>query len=331
MRLLAHICLLVFWSTLSHAQVGAIGNSITDEYPDEVCNYAETWVEILVDEVGVDFGRTALEAAQPGGTWGVPRRTLYEYNWALAGDTTGTAIIGGQHTGLAAQVAANGVDQAIVFVGTADILVYFDDIYDGTWGKIEILAAWQTIYENLIVIIDELQDTGVSVILVTPLDPGVSPFLQGTNANDEQREWVQNSILYLVEEIRTLGEKKKLILVDFYRLWYAIFGRQQDLNVQLLVGNTAIDLTASDTAVGATPTAAFTDDTVHPNSVLQAIHANVLLEAINLSSDYETNLTTLTEEEILDIRGIAYGGSDTLQGEIGSYSDYIVDYRKSWW
>ena len=46
------------------------------------------------------------------------------------------------------------------------------------------------------------------------------------------------------------------------------------------------------------------------------------MEALNLG--YGAGLSLFTEAEILAHRGIAYGGSDTLAGQIGPYADYIV-------
>jgi hypothetical protein len=48
------------------------------------------------------------------------------------------------------------------------------------------------------------------------------------------------------------------------------------------------------------------------------------MEGLNIG--YGENLSLFTEQEILDHRGIAYGGSDTLEAQIGPYSDYIINY-----
>jgi hypothetical protein len=58
--------------------------------------------------------------------------------------------------------------------------------------------------------------------------------------------------------------------------------------------------------------------------VLQGIVANSIMEALNIG--YSTGLTLFTEAEILSHRGIAYGGSDTLNATYGDYSDYITAY-----
>jgi hypothetical protein len=72
----------------AHADIhalGAMGDSLTDEYAEETYDYAANWIEQLVLYRGIDVGRTAAEAGQPGGTWGEPRRTGFELNWARSG------------------------------------------------------------------------------------------------------------------------------------------------------------------------------------------------------------------------------------------------------
>ena len=99
--------------------LGTMGNSLTDEYleqPDGA--YAENWVEQLVEYAGVDVGPTAAEAGQPGGTWGSPRRTGYQYNWARSGDDTSQMLSHGQHTGLAAQIEPEGIGYTVLMIGS---------------------------------------------------------------------------------------------------------------------------------------------------------------------------------------------------------------------
>ena len=84
--------------------IGIMGDSNSDEYradDNRGGEYAPTtlnWMEQLVLSRELNFG--------PWGTWGGPRRTGYEYNWARSGATAHSLITSGQHTGLAQQVAA---------------------------------------------------------------------------------------------------------------------------------------------------------------------------------------------------------------------------------
>ena len=78
----------------SQLTIGALGDSLTDEYAYNGRGYAQNWVEQLVNDAGVNFG--------PLGTYAAPRNQGYAYNWALSGATTSTMISGGQVSGLAA-------------------------------------------------------------------------------------------------------------------------------------------------------------------------------------------------------------------------------------
>src|ERR1017187_112617 len=114
--LLALLSLTIAVAPSANAQIGALGvmgDSLSDEYFEESYGtYATNWVQQLVVYRGVNVGPTAAPAAQPGGTWGSPRRTGYEFNWALSGDTSADLLTDGQDTGLAAQVSANGITHA---------------------------------------------------------------------------------------------------------------------------------------------------------------------------------------------------------------------------
>ena len=61
------------------AQIGALGvmgDSLSDEYFEEgYGTYATNWTEQLVAYRSINIGPTAAQASQPGGTWGMPRRT----------------------------------------------------------------------------------------------------------------------------------------------------------------------------------------------------------------------------------------------------------------
>ena len=80
----------------------------------------------------------------------------------------------------------------------------------------------------------------------------------------------------------------------------------------------------SDTAAGGNGDAAFVDDGVHPNSTLHGLFANLVIEALN--TGYDLNLSHFSEAEILSRRSLSYVGPDTLETEIGSYSDFVSDY-----
>src|ERR1043166_537928 len=100
-------------------KLGAMGDSLTDEYWDDgVSTYATNWAQLLVDFRGIDMGPTAAKAGT--NTWGSPRNAGYKYNWARGGATTTTLLSQGQHTGLKSQVSSEGVSSGVLAIGPND-------------------------------------------------------------------------------------------------------------------------------------------------------------------------------------------------------------------
>jgi phospholipase/lecithinase/hemolysin len=100
------------------AGIGVLGDSYSDEYqfypPDR--STARNWVEILAATRGLDFGPFSVASR------GEPRNQGFAHNWARSDATTDDMIAGGQHTGLAAQVARGEVRLALVFIGGNDFI-----------------------------------------------------------------------------------------------------------------------------------------------------------------------------------------------------------------
>jgi hypothetical protein len=304
-------------------RLGAVGDSLSDEYFEASYDYARNWTVLLVDERGLTFGPTAVEAGQPGGTWGEPRRTGYEDNWARSGATIDDVLATGQHLGVADGVLNRGVSHVVVNIGINDFLDgAYGAIYLGLWTQLEIDAWITNRTDHLSSIVDTIVPTGAGVALLSVLDPGATPAIQGLFTDPVGREAAALALAQWRDAIRDLCETRKIVFLDQFALGRAIFGTHLAPRASLLVGNVPIDLTAADTPTGANPTAGFVDDGFHPNTVLQAIEAALVSAALNLG--YITGIVPLSEEEMLSAAGISYGGSDTLESEIGSFSDFVT-------
>jgi len=109
-------------------------------------------------------------------------------------------------------------------------------------------------------------------------------------------------------------------LMDWYALETAILGPNTSLHSTMKVGNVTINLRGSDS--GSTPTNAFISDGFHPNTVMQGIFANTVLQGFN--GGYNAGINLFSEQEILSFARISYGGLDTLQSQIGSFTNYIL-------
>jgi hypothetical protein len=200
----------------------------------------------------------------------------------------------------------------------------YDGIYYGTWTPMGINAYIASVVANINTALDAVLATGVELALVNVPDYGVTPSVQSLYSDPAQRQLVTDVIGQLNLEVDAIAQARQLPLVDFESALLAIFGTHSTPIATLTIGNRTIDLTAVDTVSGTNPTAAFVDDGIHPNTTLQGLLANMFMEALNVG--YGANIPLFTEAEILAHRGITYGGSDTLTGQIGSYSDYVIDY-----
>lgn len=314
-------------ATLTAAQppgrLGAVGDSLTDEYAEESYDYARCWTELLVEERGLSFGPTAADAGEPGGTWGEPRRTGYEDNWARFGATIDDALAAGQHLGVADGVVNRGVSHVVVNIGINDFVDQaYDPIYNGSWTQGQI-DAWIVGRVNLLgSIVDTITPTGASVVLLSVLDPSVTPFMQFIYPDPAAREAAATALAQFRDAVLDLAQSRQIVLLDQFALGRAIFGTNLAPRSTLLVGNVAIDLTAADTLFGTNPTAAFVHDFFHPNTIIQAVAATVVTTALNLG--YDTGIPLLSEEEMLASAGISYGGSDTLMDEIGPLANFVT-------
>ncbi|MDR3632725.1 MAG: GDSL-type esterase/lipase family protein [Isosphaeraceae bacterium] len=118
----ASILLLILSHASASAQdaqgIGVMGDSFSDEYqfypPDRTAG--RNWVEILAATRHLNFGRFSASARPE------PRNQGYEFNWARSNATTGELLAQGQHTGLAAQVAAGHVSIVVAFIGGNDFI-----------------------------------------------------------------------------------------------------------------------------------------------------------------------------------------------------------------
>ncbi len=306
-------------------RLGAIGDSLSDEYFEESYDYARNWTVLLVEQRGISMGPTAEEAGQPGGTWGEPRRTGYEDDWARSSATTDTAIASGQHTGVADGAANRDVNHAVVFIGTNDfapVLGAWEEIYDGTWTQEQIDDWIAGRIVNLEIMLSALP-AGLQVVLVNVSDLSPSPAVQQFYPDPVKRELVAAAVAQFGEAIRAVADAHNLVFYDIFALAHAIFGTNLEPQTMLLVGNVAIDLEAVDTPVGSDPTAGFVHDGIHPNTVLQGVLANAFLTALDLDG---AGVALFSEEEILAHAGLAYGGADTLEAQIGAFADYAIDF-----
>ena len=303
-------------------KLGAMGDSLTDEYWDDgVSTYASNWVSQVVAFRGIDFGPTAAQAGV--GTWGEPRRLGYKFNWARGGATSSTLLTQGQHTGCAGQFLSDGVSYAVLAIGPNDFNPFssaaYPNIYNNAWSASQIQTYVSQSVSNIETALVTVRNAGVSVALANVIDPGLTPSAVAAYTSASSRDRVTAAIQSLNSGVKNLAQKYQVPLMDWCGLASAVLGPNTNLHATLKVGNVAINLRGSDS--GSTPTNAFVSDGFHPNTVVQGLFANLVLQAF--TSGYGANTPLFSEQELLNHAGIAYGGADTLPPQISAYTNYI--------
>ncbi|MEX0979049.1 MAG: hypothetical protein WDZ48_09370, partial [Pirellulales bacterium] len=273
---LAVLFLLVASGAAFAVQIGVMGSSISDEYFEAPYNYATNWTMQLVNHRGVDMG--------PIGAWGEPRRNGYEYNWARSGDDTSQVLSHGQHTGLAAQVGPEGIDYAVYLMPSNDQIAVnpepYQSIYLGLYSPAQITTWVNSIVTNVDTALATVAATGVKMVLVNPGDYGYTQAVQSVATDPVGRQRMADALVELSGELEDLAAEYEMPFVDLNASQKAIFGPHASLNTTLAVGNVDIFLQAWDTPTGTNPTAALVHDKAHPNTVLQAMTANLVMEAL---------------------------------------------------
>jgi len=308
-------------------KLGVFGDSISDEYAEEAYGYAANWFEQL-DAAGViDAGPTAVEAKQPGGTWGEPRRGGFQYNWARAGAATFDAIHARMHSSLADTIRDHGITHAVILIG-ANNFAPGDENYERLYhGMADEAAAGEmidTAVGDIEAALRAVRSTGAKVVVATVPDYAVAPITRHYFTDPQRRENVTKVIRRINERIRELATGQGVPVVDLFRLTKTVFGENDAPKSRLRLGDVALQIDEMDTPDHANPTAGFVHDGIHPHTAIQGALANVILEAFNRG--YGDDLPLFSEEEILARAGLSYGGRDTLMAEIGAsgYDDFLV-------
>ena len=306
-------------------KLGAMGDSLTDEYWDSgVSSYATNWVDQVVIFRSIDMGPTAAQAGVS--SWGSPRNIGYEYNWALSGATSASLLADGQDTGLAAQVSSMGVSNAVLAIGGNDFnptSTAYMAIYLGTWSAAEVQAYVNQTVSNIETALVTVKNAGASVVVANVIDPGLTPAVDAVYTSVAGRQRVAAAVEGANNGLAALAQKYQVPVIDWYGFETAIFGSNASLRSTVLVGNVAINLRDIDPGPPVSqPKNAFVSDGFHPNTAIQGILANLILQGFD--SGYGDSVTLFSDHEILSHAQIPYGGSETLQSQIGAYTNFVV-------
>ncbi len=303
-------------------RLGAIGDSLTDEYAEQnYGTYSMSWSEILVTHRGIDMGPTASAAGV--GNWGEPRRTGYEDNWARFGHTTDDALATGQHTGAADGIVSRDVSHLVVFLGGNDLSPAhgpYADVYNDNWSQGQIDAYIAQQLANAETILDTVTGLGAKVLVVNLFDFGAMVSVEGNFPDAIGRERAAAIYEAFGDGLVSLAHDRGLPALDMLSLNRAIFGTHTQNFNNLPVAGVNIRLNVKGAADR--PDRAFVDDGTHPKSTIQAIWCNAIITALN--DAYDTGITPLSETEILALVGLAPDGPDELDARLGDLSNYVL-------
>jgi hypothetical protein len=222
---------------------GVLGDSGSDEYRADDNRggaYAATtlnWVELLARYRGFDVGAW--------GTWGEPRRSGYEYNWARNGARAEHLISMGHAAGLAQQVADGRVSWALLMIGANDFSVSnnrYGEIYSGALSGAELTAKIDEIVGNITQALDLVGSAGPVhrvVSNITALD--VTPDYYAMFPDPARRQLVIDAIRAVNAGIAAAAAQRGILLMDLDAFAASMLG-QVDANGNLEVGGELLTL-----------------------------------------------------------------------------------------
>ena len=303
-------------------KLGAIGDSLTDEYAEQgYGSYAMSWTELLVDLRGIDMGPTAAQAG--GGDWGEPRRTMYEDNWARYSATTDDAISTGQHTGVAQGATTRGVSHIVIFIGGNDFGPAhgpYADVYEGNWTQNQINAHVGQKLANAEAIMDVAIASGAKVLVANLFDFGAMVSVERAYQDPAKRQLASAMYDEFSLHVVEMAMAREMPVLDMLALNRAIFGTHGENHEYLVIAGRNIKLNQKGT--DGTPDRAFVNDGTHPRTTIQGVWCNAFITALNLA--YDTNIQPLSETEILATVGLTPSGPDALDGQLGDLSQYVI-------
>ncbi|MFT5324210.1 MAG: hypothetical protein ACI8P0_002071 [Planctomycetaceae bacterium] len=288
---------------------GMAGDSLVDEYLNETHNYAQSWVELLGEYRSDDIPLGTYKDSV-GDTWGEPRRNGYEYNWGRYGATTATLLSDGQHTGLAAQIAANQVSHVALAIGPNDFLPDFSgpyfDIYFGNWSQPQIDNHVNAVVGRITTALNTVDTNAAKIILSNVVDYGLAPLTQTFFPDAARRQSVTDVIDVVNAQLLQLASDRNIPLLDLSRLAVDLLGGSS-----ISIGGNVFTATA-----GVGVQNIFVADGVHPHTGTSAIIANAYLQALN--SGYGESIPLFSEQELTTILSLPYS-NDKLTFDFPSY------------
>lgn len=277
-----------------------IGDSRSDEYQADDARggaYAAAtfnWLELLVRFRGVNAG--------PWSTRASPRRTGYEYNWALSASRVADVISSGQHTGGAAQVTAGLVSHAFLDIGANDFTTWngtYAEIYNSTLDDAGVAAKVATMVSGITTIVDTVLAAGpVKFLVCNLLDRGTTAAFQVAFPNTTQRARVTAAVVAVNNGIAAMAASRPAVAVqDNFNAGAALLA-QVDGGGFYHIGGQLIDVAN----YGDEPHHMLLGDNEHGGTVISGVGANGYMAAFR--NNFGVVLAPFTAAEILTNAGL---------------------------
>jgi hypothetical protein len=278
------------------AGLGVAGDSLSDEYAYESYSYANNWVESLAEHTGINFG--------PLGSFGEPRRSGYEFNWARVNATSGSLLSQGQPFGLSEQVEAGQVSHIVLAIGQNDFQPNpfggaYSSIYNQQWSQSQINTYVDQVVANIGSAVDRLNGTDAQVLVSNIIDFGIAPFSKQYFSKSAGRDRVSTVINMVNSRLSQLADDKNVVLADINGLAKHLLGTSTAAKSSWTLGGVRVNNSA-----GTAATNSFVGDKIHPHTLLQSQVANLFLQGFNTA--YGTPVDLFTEREALSLAGLTY-------------------------
>jgi hypothetical protein len=279
---------------------GVMGDSDTDEYRADDGrggSYGATtfnWVELLSRYRGLNFG-----------SWGArayPRRSGYEFNWALSGARADDVLSGGQASGLAQQVANGDVSVALLMIGGNDFAAWngtYDEVYSGAVSGAALTAKIDAIVSDIAQALDIVRAAGPVQLYVATMKERATP-AQFPDATKRQR--VTDAVAAVNNGMVAVAAARGVQVVDLTSMTQMVLARMDGLG-NIIVGGERITLLTN----GDEPHHLQLFDT-HAGTVASGLLANHIAGYYNLGG---AGIPPFTDAEILENAGIQPPGADT--------------------
>jgi hypothetical protein len=280
--------------------VGILSDSNLDEYQGtdnrggSYHSHTFNMIELLVLLRGFNLG--------DWGTYPEPRRAGFEYDWARSGATSSTLISAGQHTGLAAQVAAGEVTFVILHIGSNDFSPYANNAYQEAcyMSDNQLQDKVNTAIANVTLATDTILDAGPEGMIVTlfPYWDDLDPIVLVACPEPARRQRIRDAVDDINQGILDMAETRPIVIVNPADVVLPIYAGLE--NGFLDVGGELIDFAQK----GDEPHHAQLEDASgHAGTVLSGLLANGMwIEPLN--QHFGANIAPLSDEEILQAAGI---------------------------